>query len=103
MVAEKIFAEKNAVCEAIRWHTTGKAAMNTLEKIIYIADYMEPNRCFPGVEKLRALAYSDLDAAMFCGLDQSITLLRKQGRVIDPDSLAGWEYYGSLTERSQKA
>ena len=101
--AERIFGEDPRTVEAIRWHTTGKAGMTTLEKILYIADYMEPIRKFPGVEKLRELAWTDLDAAMFCGLDQSISLLRRQGRIIDPDSLAAWTYYGKLTERSPEA
>ncbi len=39
---------KDAVYEAIRWHTTGKPDMTLLEKIIYLADYIEPNRDFPG-------------------------------------------------------
>ena len=56
LVAERLFEENIAVVEAIRHHTTGKADMNLLEKIIYVADYMEPNRNFPGVEKLRELA-----------------------------------------------
>ena len=42
------------MCQAIRWHTSGRADMTTLEKIIYVADYMEPNRDFPGVEELVA-------------------------------------------------
>ena len=67
--------------------------MTLLEKIIYIADYMEPNRDFPGVEQLRDLVFRDLDAAVFLGLDFSVSLLRKQNRIIDPDSLAAWNYY----------
>lgn len=103
VVAQEVFGEAQELVEAIRWHTTGKPAMTTLEKILYIADYMEPNRKFPGVETLRELAWKDLDAAMFCGLDQSVALLRKQGRIIDPDSLAAWQYYGKITERSPEA
>ena len=56
LVAQRIFGENDAVVAAIESHTTGKPAMNTLEKIIYVADYMEPNRDFPGVEELRHLA-----------------------------------------------
>ena len=64
LVAEHLFGENDAVVQAIRHHTTGKADMNLLEKIIYVADYMEPNRDFPGVETLRELAFTDLDAAL---------------------------------------
>ena len=50
LVAESVFGENDAVVQAIRHHTTGKADMTLLEKIIYVADYMEPNRNFPGMQ-----------------------------------------------------
>ena len=86
LVAQRIFGESDAVVAAIRSHTTGKADMNTLEKIIYVADYMEPNRDFPGVEQLRSLACSDLDSALKLGLEMTLSMLRKQGREISPES-----------------
>lgn len=86
LVADRIFGENEAVVSAIRSHTTGKADMNTLEKIIYVADYMEPNRDFPGVEQLRQLAYSDLDAATVMGLEMTLALLEKQGSEVSPES-----------------
>ncbi len=86
LVAEHIFGENAAVVAAIRSHTTGKADMNTLEKIIYVADYTEPNRDFPGVEELRAMALSDLDGALRSGLHSTVSLLREQGRAISPAS-----------------
>ena len=86
LVAKRIFGENEAVVSAIRSHTTGKAAMNTLEKIIYVADYMEPNRNFPGVEELRRLAYTDLDAALKLGLTMTLEMLKKQGSEISPES-----------------
>ncbi len=86
LVADRIFGERQSVVDAIRWHTTGKPGMNVLEKIIYVADYMEPNRDFPGVEKLRSLAFSDLDGALKLGLEMTVSLLRQQGRTICPDS-----------------
>ena len=86
LVAKRIFGENEAVVNAIRHHTTGKADMNLLEKIIYVADYMEPCRDFPGVEKLRQLAYSDLDAALKLGLEMTLDLLNKQGSEVSPAS-----------------
>lgn len=91
-VAKYIFGENDRVCDAIYWHTTGKADMTLLEKIIYIADYMEPNREFPGVEVLRELVWEDLDAALLEGFRMSLELLRSRGKVIDPNSLQAWEY-----------
>ena len=92
MVAERIFGENEAVVKAIESHTTGKAAMNTLEKIIYVADYMEPNRDFPGVETLRQLAYTDLDGALKLGLEMTLAMLREQKRQISPASSQALAY-----------
>ena len=92
LVAERIFGENPAVVAAIRSHTTGKAAMNTLEKIIYVADYMEPNRDFPGVETLRELAYSNLDKALKLGLEMTLSVLKEQGRDISPESAEALKY-----------
>ena len=86
MVAERIFGESPEIVAAIRSHTTGKANMTALEKIIYIADYMEPNRDFPGVEKLRHLAETDLNAALKCGLEQTLDHLKNQGSRVSPET-----------------
>ena len=60
--------------------------MTTLEKILYIADYMEPNRDFPGVETLRHLAYTDLDKALKTGLEMTLQMLQKNNQEISPAS-----------------
>ena len=86
LVAERIFGENEAVVSAICHHTTGKADMNLLEKIIYVADYMEPNRNFPGVEKLRELAFTDMDAALKLGLEMTLEHLKRQGAEVSPES-----------------
>ncbi len=90
--AERIFGEKEAVVSAIRSHTTGKANMNLLEKIIYVADYMEPNRNFPGVEELRKLAYSNMDQALKLGLTMTLNMLQSQKREISPASRSALQY-----------
>lgn len=92
LVAERIFGENQAVVSAICSHTTGKANMNLLEKIIYVADYMEPNRDFDGVEKLRALADTDLDKALELGLEMTLDMLKAQGRDISPESSEALRY-----------
>ena len=86
MVAERIFGENEEVVSAIEWHTTGKADMTLLQKIIYVADYMEPCRNFPGVEDLRTLAYNDMDAALKLGLEMTLEHLKKQGAEVSPES-----------------
>lgn len=92
LVADRIFGENKAVVDAICSHTTGKPGMNTLEKIIYVADYMEPNRDFPGVEELRHLAYTDLDKALQLGLEMTLAVLHSQGREISPESSQALQY-----------
>lgn len=92
LVAERIFGENPAVVAAIASHTTGKAAMNMLEKIIYVADYMEPNRDFPGVEALRELAFLDMDAALKLGLEMTLQHLARQGAEVSPESKETLEY-----------
>ncbi len=86
LVAERIFEENENVVSAICHHTTGRANMTLLEKIIYVADYMEPNRDFPGVEKLRTLAFEDLDAALKLGLNMTLEHLKRQGSEVSPES-----------------
>lgn len=85
--AEKIFGENEAVCSAISWHTTGKANMTQLEKILYLADYIEPNRRFDGVDELRRLAYTDLNAAVLLGIEMTIDFLVQEKRSLNRYSL----------------
>ena len=92
LVAERIFGENEAVVSAICHHTTGKADMSLLEKIIYVADYMEPCRNFPGVEKLRELAYSDITAALKLGLEMTLQHLANLGDEVSPASQAALDY-----------
>ncbi len=92
LVAERIFGENEAVVSAIESHTTGKGNMNTLEKIIYVADYMEPCRDFPGVDHLRYLAFTDLDAALKLGLEMTLEHLARQGAEVSPESREALEY-----------
>ena len=92
MVAQRLFGENEAVVSAICHHTTGKAGMNLLEKIIYVADYMEPCRNFPGVEKLRELAYTDMDGALKLGLEMTLIHLANLGDEVSPESREALEY-----------
>lgn len=87
-IAKYVFGQPDQVYNAIFYHTTGKGNMTTLEKIIYLADYMEPNRNFDGVEKLRALAYTDLDAAVALGCQMSIQEMKEKGREVHPNTIA---------------
>lgn len=63
---------------ALRYHTTGRAGMSDLEKIIYLADAIEPGRQFPGVKRIRRAARKSLDGGTLAALDHSIRSLRKK-------------------------
>ncbi len=78
-LAQMVYGESDEVYWAIYWHTTGRADMGLLEKIVYLADYMEPNRDFEGVEELRRLCDTDLDAALQMGLEMSVADLEARG------------------------
>lgn len=82
------------ILNAIRYHTTGRAGMTLLEKIIFIADYIEPNReKFGGLDEARRLAYLDLDQAMEYILENTIAYVKARGRLLHPLSLEALEYY----------
>ncbi|QCR32955.1 bis(5'-nucleosyl)-tetraphosphatase (symmetrical) YqeK [Lysinibacillus sp. SGAir0095] len=87
-IAETEFNITNEeILNAIRFHTTGRAGMTKLEKIIYIADMIEPNRKFDGVEKLRKVADQDLDLAMKACISHSIGYLVQTEQQIYPVSI----------------
>ena len=75
--------------------------MTLLEKIIYVADYMEPCRNFPGVEKLRELAFSDLDGALRLGLQMTLENLANRALEVSPESREALAYLDQ-TERKEK-
>ena len=100
LVAKHIFGENEAVVAAICSHTTGKANMNLLEKIVYVADYMEPNRDFPGVDELRELAFRDIDLALKTGLEMTISMLRLQKREISKESQEALQWLDERMKRT---
>ena len=81
------------VLNAIRYHTTGRAGMSDLEKIIYIADLVEPNRKFTGVDELRQLKEQGLDVMMEACIKHSIEFLESKNQPVYPDSLKCYEYF----------
>ena len=79
VLARELFGVTDEIRDAIRWHTTARPEMTLLEQIVYMADYIEQTRHFPGVETLRELAYKDLDEAMILGLQMSLDEIRERG------------------------
>jgi predicted HD superfamily hydrolase involved in NAD metabolism len=74
------------VLDAIRYHTSGRPGMSLLEKIIYLSDYIEPGRHFPGVEEVRAMAKENLDKALMKAVQNTILFLMKKNQAVYPDS-----------------
>ena len=77
---------------AVIWHTTGRADMSLLEKVIYLADAIEPSRSYPGVEELRRLAYQDLDGACLMAMENSIRYVQERGLALDGNTVKAREF-----------
>lgn len=73
------FGVSPQVRDAIQWHTTGRADMSVLEKVVWLADYIEPTRQSPELESIRRLAYQDLDAAMVRAMTRSLLYMQQRG------------------------
>jgi predicted HD superfamily hydrolase involved in NAD metabolism len=82
----------NAIC----YHTTGRPAMSLLEKVIFLADYIEPARKFPGVDEVRNLAEKNLDQALLQSLDNTLTFLISRRQKVYPLTLLTRNYYLEL-------
>ncbi len=91
-LAKYMFGQDD-IYDAILYHTTARAGMSLEEKLLYIADYMEPNRDFPEVGELRRLAYSDLDGAVGMGASLSMQEMVQRGKELHHDTLGAYEYY----------
>ena len=92
-MSRDLFGVPEEIENAIRWHTTAHENMTLLEQIIYLADYIEPTRDFPGVERLRALAYEDLRAAMILGLEMGMEEIRAEGREVHASSVCALKWF----------
>lgn len=97
---EKYGVEDEEVLNAIACHTTGKPDMTTLDKIIYIADYIEPNRDrAPKLAMLRKMAFEDLDECLLAILENTLEFLRGTNLEIDELTVQTYEYYKNLNRR----
>ncbi|KQL48922.1 phosphohydrolase [Brevibacillus choshinensis] len=78
------------ILQAVRYHTTGRAGMTLLEKVVCVADYIEPNRNFPGVEQIRQQAEKDLDAALALALGSTMHFLIEKQKTVFPLTLLAY-------------
>lgn len=94
LARSKYGVEDEEVLSAIRCHTTGKPEMTLLEKILFLADYIEPGRDeAPNLQEIRALAFEDIDAAVIKVLRDTLDFLQASGREIDPMTQKTYDYY----------
>ncbi len=85
------------VLDAIRYHTTGRPGMTLLDKIVFVADYMEPGREeAPDLAEVRPLAFQDLDQALLRILSDTLVYLNGTGKKIDPMTQRTWEFYEKM-------
>lgn len=99
-LAEKEYGiEDSDILMSIKSHTTGRPDMSLLEKIIYIADYMEPGRKeLPNMADVRKLAFEDIDRCLYRILKDSLAYLKSLNRVIDPKTEETYNYYKAIME-----
>lgn len=102
--AKKKYGVTNpAVLDAITYHTTGRADMSVLEKIVYIADYIEPKRTrAPRLGEIRRLAFQDLDLCMYEILKDTLAYLSQNPKDLDHATEVAYAYYESLYRERQK-
>lgn len=92
-VAKKVYNINNEyILDAIRFHTTGRANMTKLDKIIYLADAIESKRDYPGVDQIRKLAKNDMDKAILYSLSRNITYLVEKSFLIHPLTIEAYNY-----------
>ena len=98
IIAEKVFAIENKdILNAIKYHTTGRPKMSKLEKVIFVADYTEPNRTFENCIAVRAF-WDDLNRAAYEILKQKLDKVSGLGLGLHPDTLAAYEYYKKVNK-----
>ena len=102
LACEEYGVEDEDILMSIRSHTTGRPSMSLLEKIIYIADYMEPGRKeLPNMADVRKLAFEDIDKCLYRILKDSLVHLKSLNRVIDPMTEKTYNYYYAIMEGEQ--
>lgn len=88
IIGEEVFQiEDKDILNAMRWHTTGRENMTTLEKIIYMADMIEPKRNFYGVERLRKATFENLDVGLLIALNHTISYLLDKEFCVDINTI----------------
>ncbi|MFV0344066.1 MAG: bis(5'-nucleosyl)-tetraphosphatase (symmetrical) YqeK [Anaerocolumna sp.] len=104
--ANKYGIQDSEILSAIAYHTTGKPDMDLLEKILYVADYIEPNRSgeyIPNLNAIRKLAYVDLDKALYLITENVVKYLIETADNIDALTIATRDFYKNVIRAKSKA
>lgn len=91
-IARDVFGADDEIYRAIWWHTTGKPNMTLLEKVIYLADYIEPTRDFPGLAQLRETVWRDLDEGLLLGLTMTVEEMEEMGNPVHHNTIEARDY-----------
>lgn len=96
LLRNELGIDDEEMLKAVVAHTTGALEMSELDKIIYLADMIEPGRDYPGLERLKCTALRDLDRGMLMGLESTIRYCLEQGRLLHPRTIEVRNYYVRL-------
>ena len=88
--------------DANRYHTSGRAGMGELEKLVYLSDLLEAGRDFPGVEALRVLFWKDLDECLFESLRHEVEYLNSTGKEVYPLTQEAYDFVKSQVENAKE-
>lgn len=100
LAMEEYHVTENDIINAILNHTTGRPGMSTLEKIVFVADYIEPNRKqAPNLDEIRKEAFVDLDKALIHILKDTLEYLEIKNDTIDPMTAKTYDYYYRMLEK----
>ncbi|MEI1422171.1 bis(5'-nucleosyl)-tetraphosphatase (symmetrical) YqeK [Bacillus cabrialesii] len=92
LVQREAGVQDEDILDAIRYHTSGRPGMTLLEKVIYVADYIEPNRAFPGVDEVRKFAETDLNQALIQSIKNTMIFLMKKNQPVFPDTFLTYNW-----------
>lgn len=92
--------EDESILSAITWHTTGKPNMSVLDKICFVADYIEPSRKpLPRIDEIRKTAFTDLDLAVYMILDDTLKYLGQGSKAVDPMTQMTYDFYKEICKK----
>ncbi len=90
LLEHELGLQDQEILESVRLHTTGAAAMSNLSRVVYLADFIEPGRCFNGVQEVRdlALKHGHLERALLAAVEITICNVLQKGKLLHGDSIA---------------